>query len=304
MEQIPVYVISGFLGAGKTTSILRLLERKPPLENWAILVNEFGKISIDGQTLQSKSSLGSVFEVMGGCICCTSQIYFQDNLQKIIQTSQFDRILIEPSGLGGLEPISEHVRRSPELLLMPVICIVDLAMTKIPRLKNLPIYRNQIAQADRILFSKSDMISGNEFDLLKNQFSIDFPGKTYIQIADLEATLFTLPEKLKTITEFQFSGIFQSVSIEKGEFREFHLPISGGVTVNPEKLTELLKSEGSIMRAKGYIYTGNEWKRYNYTSTGNSIETTLARDRSELVIICDSIDLPDILLLKSKIESL
>ena len=60
MEKIPVNIISGFLGAGKTTEIIRLLGLKPAGENWAIIINEFGKISIDGQTLQSESSRGTV----------------------------------------------------------------------------------------------------------------------------------------------------------------------------------------------------------------------------------------------------
>jgi len=86
---IPVHIISGFLGAGKTTMIIRLLGRKPETENWAIIINEFGKISIDAQTLQSKSAEGSLYEISGGCICCSAKGYFAENLDKIVRAKGY-----------------------------------------------------------------------------------------------------------------------------------------------------------------------------------------------------------------------
>jgi len=186
MYKIPVHIISGFLGAGKTTAIIRILSRKPAGENWAIIINEFGKISIDGQTLQSESAEGSVFEITGGCICCSAKGYFQENLEKITLQNRFHRIIIEPSGLGGIDHITELVRKHPALQLMPVVCIVDIAMTRHPRLKMLPIYKAQVQQADLILFSKTELVGENELIELADQFSADFPGKSYARQSGYE----------------------------------------------------------------------------------------------------------------------
>ena len=68
-KKIPVNVITGFLGVGKTISILRLLANKPAEEKWAVLVNEFGEIGIDGAIIEDSGI--AIKEVMGGCFCCT-----------------------------------------------------------------------------------------------------------------------------------------------------------------------------------------------------------------------------------------
>ncbi len=70
--KIPVNIITGFLGSGKTTAIIRLLNNKPAGDKWAVIINEFGKVSIDSQTLRSSSDSGNIYEVSGGCICCSA----------------------------------------------------------------------------------------------------------------------------------------------------------------------------------------------------------------------------------------
>lgn len=126
MGKIPVNIISGFLGSGKTTAIIKLLGHKNAGEQWAIIVNEFGKISIDCQTLSSSSPGGTVYDISGGCICCSANGYFQENLEKIVRLGKYVRIIIEPSELGGIDMVSEIVVASPDLRLMPVICLVDI----------------------------------------------------------------------------------------------------------------------------------------------------------------------------------
>jgi G3E family GTPase len=159
MGKIPVNIISGFLGAGKTTTIISLLSQKTTDEQWAVIINEFGRISIDSQTLRSSSETGTVFEISGGCICCSARGYFQENIEKIVQAERYSRIIIEPSGLGGIDMVSEIVTVNPDLILMPVICIVDITIIENPRLQLLPVYQSQIFKADVILFSKCDLLA-------------------------------------------------------------------------------------------------------------------------------------------------
>ncbi|GAL28505.1 putative metal chaperone [Vibrio variabilis] len=71
-NQVPTNIITGFLGVGKTTTILNLLKDKPENENWAVLVNEFGEVGIDGAMMADGGAM--IKEVPGGCMCCTAGV--------------------------------------------------------------------------------------------------------------------------------------------------------------------------------------------------------------------------------------
>ena len=177
-EKIPVNIISGFLGSGKTTAIIRLLYDKADEERWAVIINEFGKVSIDSQTLGGTAEATPIYEVSGGCICCSAKGYFQENLEQIIRTREYTRIIIEPSGLGGTDMVSEIVMANPDLRLMKIICLVDILNMDNARLQQLPIYRNQIIKADLIVFSKLDLLKGADLQgVMIDKFKAYYPGK-------------------------------------------------------------------------------------------------------------------------------
>ena len=71
-HRVPTNILTGFLGVGKTTTILNLLKNKPENENWAVLVNEFGEIGIDGAMMTDQGAM--IKEVPGGCMCCTAGV--------------------------------------------------------------------------------------------------------------------------------------------------------------------------------------------------------------------------------------
>ncbi|WP_017444311.1 CobW family GTP-binding protein [Gayadomonas joobiniege] len=96
-KPIPTNLITGFLGVGKTTAIKHLLKHKPEQENWAILVNEFGEIGVDGSLLESSGA--AIKQVPGGCMCCVQGVGMRVGLNELIKLEP-DRILIEPTGLG------------------------------------------------------------------------------------------------------------------------------------------------------------------------------------------------------------
>ncbi len=285
MTPLPVHIISGFLGAGKTTAILRLLGRKPVDENWAILINEFGKISIDGQTIRSKSSQGTVFEITGGCICCSAQAYFAENLDRIISENRYDRIVIEPSGLGGIDHIRELAGQNANLQLMPVVCIVDITMTALPRIKMLPIFKNQIEKADLILFSKTELADDRMLKELTDQFCLDFPFKNYALQSVVDELFENSNQSRLPVQGTSTHGYSFLADSQKAIYREICLKFSGSKVVNPEILRELLRNEPAIVRAKGYIYTGEEWVLFNYTLSGYSLEIFSQRAENELVLI-------------------
>ena len=104
-------LITGFLGSGKTTSILHLLANKDPAEKWAVLVNEFGEVGIDGALLADSGAM--VKEIPGGCMCCVNGLPMQVGLNTLLRQGKPDRLLIEPTGLG-------HPKQILDLLTAPV----------------------------------------------------------------------------------------------------------------------------------------------------------------------------------------
>jgi len=105
-QNIPCTLVTGFLGAGKTTVINQLLATKPDDERWALLINEFGRIGIDGALLASSQDNDleqkniAIREVSGGCICCTSQLPLQIAISRLLSEHHPQRLLIEPTGLA------------------------------------------------------------------------------------------------------------------------------------------------------------------------------------------------------------
>ena len=284
-EKIPVNVISGFLGAGKTTAIINLLGQKNSDEQWAIVVNEFGKVNIDGKTLQSAQE-GEVYEITGGCICCTAKTYLNDSLQKIIQSKKYSRIIIEPTGLGGIEMVTEIVDANPELYLKLVICLVDILMVRNPIKLTIPIFKRQILNADAILFSKIDLLSNDlEKAQLMDIFKSTFPLANIIEPAKLDISIL----ELENIEVIQQSNLFSLVEprLLADNYSQKICTFDTESVFDMDKFTEILRQQTSILRAKGTIRTSKGWKFLNYTLTGCTFESRTEGSKNEFVIIAE-----------------
>jgi G3E family GTPase len=290
MKEIPVNIISGFLGSGKTTAIINLLKQKNNDEEWAVIINEFGKVSIDGQTLKSNSVAGSVFEISGGCICCSAKGYFGENLNMIIQTGNYSRIIIEPSGLGGIDMVSEIVAANPVLQLMPVICLVDILLTENPRLQMIQIYRAQIYKSSVIAFSKCDLLKDTaERERLTEQFKSAFPEKQdcIIQSENLFYELMNFDSILKK-EENKYRMLFASnQDLTDSSYQEMNYQFGTDKIFDIEKLTQFFKNQPSIIRAKGFVQTKTGWNLFNYTLSGCTFEPCLPKSKSEMVVIAE-----------------
>ncbi len=288
MRTIPVHIISGFLGSGKTTAIIRLLEQKQSDECWAIVVNEFGKISIDGQTLQSKSASSSVFDIVGGCICCSAKLYLKENLEKIIETKSFDRIIIEPSGLGGIEMVTEIVATIPNLELMPVICMVDITAFGHLKFQRNLIYQSQIRMADRIVFSKCDLTeTPKQFNELLETFKSLFPGKLFC-FTNMDIQVLFSPE---IATDRSLAGTNPSFipahHLNDSNYVEYAFEFEGNRIMDAGELEKCCSGNPAVIRAKGNIHTKNGWKLFNYTLSGSHTEPCLEQNTNKLVVIAE-----------------
>lgn len=155
---IPTHLILGFLGAGKTTAIRELLARKPAGETWAVLVNEFGEIGIDGQLLADTGAF--VREVPGGCMCCVAGLPMQTGLNRLIRESRPDRLLIEPTGLGHPARIIKTLQSAfyqDVLAISASVGLVDPRRLDDPRVTDNVHFRDQVAAADVLVANKTDL---------------------------------------------------------------------------------------------------------------------------------------------------
>lgn len=198
---IPTYFFTGFLGAGKTTAILHLLANKPHGEKWAILVNEFGEVGIDGSLFQSTHDKSiadkdtdhkgtdhkdtghkdnqdkgidntvTIREVPGGCMCCAAGLPVQIALNQLIHRAQPDRLFIEPTGLGHPVQIikilsADHYR---DLLdLQKIVTLVDARRLHDDRYRQHKTFQQQVSVADLIVGNKHDLYGSNDAELLHN----------------------------------------------------------------------------------------------------------------------------------------
>ncbi|BCG63439.1 MAG: hypothetical protein methR_P1149 [Methyloprofundus sp.] len=171
----------GFLGVGKTTAILDLFKQKPKNENWAVLVNEFGKIGIDG-AIYSAAGI-TVKEVAGGCLCCAVGLPFQVSVNRLLKEVRPDRLLIEPTGLGHPKKVLEMLVAGSfkEVLeLRASICLVDPEKLKDTRYTRHETFIDQIALADVLVANKMDLADSEAISLFQQWAANSQPEKVLI----------------------------------------------------------------------------------------------------------------------------
>ncbi len=154
-----VDIFSGFLGAGKTTLIKKLVKEAYSNEKIVIIENEFGEIGIDGGFLQEAGI--EITEMNSGCICCSLVGDFSKALTKVVEEYNPDRIIIEPSGVGKLSDVTKAVMdiESDKLEISSLVAVADAHRCKM-YIKNFgEFYRNQIENAGTVILSHTDNIS-------------------------------------------------------------------------------------------------------------------------------------------------
>ena len=195
-------IISGFLGAGKTTLIKKLLEEKLSHEKLVIIENEFGEVGIDGSIL--KNSGIEVKEINSGCICCTLVGDFGKAIEEVLIKHTPDRVIIEPSGVGKLSDIIKacNAPQLKELLTINMlIAVVDVLKYQIYLSNFGEFFENQITHAKTVVLSRTQRIDNAGLESVVNSIR-SLNAKAHIITTPWE----TLPaERILSVAEQDIS---------------------------------------------------------------------------------------------------
>jgi G3E family GTPase len=216
MALIPTTILTGFLGAGKTTLLNRILQEQHGYKI-AVIENEFGQENIDNEILVQDSN-EQIIEMNNGCICCTVRGDLIVALNTLTQRRnagelQFDRIIIETTGLANPGPVAQTFFVDEEVglhyMLDAVVTVVD-AKHGMMQLDEHEEAQRQIGFADKILLSKADLVNAEELALLKNRIirmnprapikAVDFGKIAISEVLDLKG--FNLNAKLELDPDF------------------------------------------------------------------------------------------------------
>lgn len=173
--KIPVTVVTGFLGSGKTTLIAKLL-RQPGMDGTLVVVNEFGEVGIDHDLLESSSE--DTVLLANGCFCCTIRGNLVDTLDSALaqqvqgRLRSFDRVIVETSGLADPAPFLAFLYEEKQFLsrfsVAGVVTVCD-AVALEATLKRFPEAVSQVRMADRVIISKSDLALQNGIEFAEKQ---------------------------------------------------------------------------------------------------------------------------------------
>ena len=161
-----VDIVSGFLGAGKTTLIKKLIKDALAGTRVVLIENEFGEIGIDGGFLKEAGI--EIREMNSGCICCSLVGDFNASLKQVMETYQPERILIEPSGVGKLDDVMRAIEKTaeeiPDMKVGSAVTVVDAAKARV-YFKNFgEFFVNQIENAGTVLLTGTDKVSQEKID--------------------------------------------------------------------------------------------------------------------------------------------
>lgn len=314
---VPTNVITGFLGVGKTSVIMHLLKQKPENERWAILVNEFGEIGVDGSLIKGQSQPSNnifIKEVPGGCMCCASGLPMQIALNELLIKAKPHRLLIEPTGLGHPHEILQLLSNQyyQEILsLEKTVTLVDARNLADNRYTEHSTFNQQLEVADVIIGNKADLYQKQDKVALSNYLSNKglTPDKTYfseygaVKLVWLSGkTLYKSTVGNKTLQyhhrsnidngnvnqDIPKSGFIKAINQGEG-YQSIGWRFAANIVFNRVKLIPLL-IDMKATRVKAVFITSDGIFGYNNTIDGLNEIALSESHESCIEIIGDTID--------------
>ena len=312
LKKVPVHIITGFLGSGKTTLIHSLLEQKPVDETWAILVNEFGQIGIDQAMFDHREDV-VVKGLPGGCLCCQLAFVLQAALVNLLARSKPDRVIIEPSGLGHPAGLLDLLRGEA---FQDVVDIHDIIATLDPRrldearVRAHETFQDQLAMADAVVITMREQSAPEQLENAQQFVDALWPTRKWIHHANAGQLPISrlLNSGKATSTRADVPVAHQQPATApslEGDFFDFPPPpgkpqqetasalgyTSTGVRWHPSERFDLdrlaiwLGELPAAARVKGVFHTDSGWKRLNRADGTLSVESSAWRQDSRLEVI-------------------
>ena len=288
-----ILIVSGFLGAGKTTFIQKLSEKtdKP----FAVMENEYGGAGIDGNLLEQNRL--KVWEMTEGCICCSKKSDFAMSVLTIANTVAPDYLVVEPTGVGMLSSVIanlrkieyEHIRLLKPLTVVDIDCI-DSYLTTFEKF-----YADQIENASHIVVSKTENKSEAEIE------------KAVRTLKGLNADADITAQPYDSLDAAWWGAFFDAAkNTFTGKTALFPLPLSAapdletasftGIAI--ESIEELINDLsalvsdrfGRVYRVKGFVPINGQWAKFDVVDKRYNIETCDAMSESKLTVIGKDLD--------------
>lgn len=284
-KTVPTHIISGFLGAGKTTLLQHLLSQKPKDEVWAVLMNEFGQIGVDQQLLPQDEGY-AVKELLGGCLCCSSQLPMHIALARLLSEQKPDRLFIEPTGLGHPSQLFDQLTEphwQSSLAMRALITVVDGSRLHDTNWVKQNLYEDQLKAAQIVVVSHTDVMTFEDdqaLELLKDEYQPYHQewiktehGQLALNKIDVAARLTErsiqpLLKLQKQMTETEVKKEIQQLPYHYVESAQGYI-VAGWKLPKRWKfefyaLLDLLCAQQDWLRIKGIFNTDQGWKVFNF----------------------------------------
>ncbi len=296
-QRVPFTILTGFLGAGKTTVLNRLLAA-PVGRRVAVLVNELGRIAIDSRLILSRG--GDVLELAGGCVCCSVDLKndLVDGILDVIARSRPDHVVLETTGIAEPPALLDHLRRmGPEarrrIGIAGVVCVVDAtcAIATLARRKEAV---SQVESADRLLLTKLDIAPAEAVEAVHARLEAlrpDVERAAFPRTADGDQAL--VPWLLERRQTRARSGA-------RAAHHEHQVVAASFVSSEPLLASPLLallgRLEDRLLRVKGFVHLADEPRRAYLERAGTRTTLDYGEEwadqprRTELVLIGEGLD--------------
>ena len=264
-DPVPVIVLTGFLGSGKSTIVNRLVKERPG-RKFGVLLNEFGTAALESQIVETRKK--PVVELPAGCLCCAGDGEIEKALKDLLKKdSALELLIIEASGLTSPAPVLELLSRedNPDFRLSAVWAIID-ASTFLDREKEVGLVRKQLSFADVVLLTKTDMTPVETRLAVENRLAALKPGIAVFPTSERipwdamgeGGERLVGPSEGRSASGKRFFRADQHHEVKVWEF-EYDRPLK------PEAVKAAFAvEEPGLLRTKGILYlddpTGQRWK--------------------------------------------
>jgi G3E family GTPase len=294
----PLLLLTGFLGAGKTTTLNRVLGRQHHLRI-AVIVNELGRIDIDGRLIRARA--GDVMELVGGCVC--HEVRVQSELwaaiDEVVRRARADLVLLETTGIAEPWSILEGLAALPEgtapAVAAGVICVVDAA-AGLRQLARHEEARAQVEAADRVLLTKLDLAGPDDLIALHRELAQRNPAAERASFPPTEqGTAALCPWLLDTRARPAASRATARRPHAHGQLTAVAFTDEAPLVAEP--LLRVIEAlGGALVRAKGFVRVAGESRRGFLERAGDATTLRLLEPwgsdtpRTEIVLIGEGLD--------------